>query len=53
MSTFKKDLEAQLLLFPWVDEADMSQEEEKFIDFVSTATLKDIEEKKVHINESF
>lgn len=53
VSTFKKDLEAQLLLFPWVDEVDMSQEEEEFIDLASTATLKEIEEKKVHINESF
>jgi hypothetical protein len=62
VAKFKRTLNQEEALFPWVEEAKVSEEQEAFLDFVKQASLKEIEEKvgllssffeKTSANQSF
>ena len=50
---FKKAMEKEELLFPWVDDVGMSEVQEAFITFADKATLQEIEKKRDAIQASF
>jgi hypothetical protein len=52
VAKFKRTLNQEEALFPWVEEAKISEDQEAFLDFVKQASLKEIEE-RVGLSSSF